>query len=161
MSLKVLFIGGTGNISLPCVAEAVAAGHRLSVFNRGTTSVDLPRSVTTITGDLKDMAYRELGRVGFDVICQFITFTPEQMADDIAAFAGGTGQFIFISSASVYKKPPRRYVITEETPTINPSSAQAGCPGPLCGRVTPFARCCQRFSTKATPSDAGCSRENQ
>ena len=36
------------------------------------------------------------------------------------AFAGGTGQFIFISSASVYKKPPQRYVITEETPTINP-----------------------------------------
>ena len=28
MSLKVLFIGGTGNISLPCVAEAVAAGHQ-------------------------------------------------------------------------------------------------------------------------------------
>jgi 3-hydroxyisobutyrate dehydrogenase-like beta-hydroxyacid dehydrogenase len=35
MSLKVLFIGGTGNISLPCVAGAVAAGHRVSVFNRG------------------------------------------------------------------------------------------------------------------------------
>jgi 3-hydroxyisobutyrate dehydrogenase-like beta-hydroxyacid dehydrogenase len=39
MSLKVLFIGGTGNISLPCVAEAVTAGHRVSVFNRGKTSV--------------------------------------------------------------------------------------------------------------------------
>ena len=120
MSLKVLFIGGTGNISLPCVAEAVTAGHRVSVFNRGKTSVDLPPSVTTIAGDLKDTAYRELGRAGFDVVCQFITFTPEQIADDIAAFAGGTGQFIFISSASVYEKPPRRYVITEETPTINP-----------------------------------------
>lgn len=27
MSEKVLFIGGTGNISLPCVAEAVSAGY--------------------------------------------------------------------------------------------------------------------------------------
>jgi putative NADH-flavin reductase len=79
MSLKLLFIGGTGNISLPCVAEAAAAGHRVSVFNRGTTSVDLPQSVTTIAGDLGDTAYRELGRAGFDVVCQFITFTPEQM----------------------------------------------------------------------------------
>src|ERR1700722_3907364 len=41
MSLKVLFIGGTGNISLPCVAEAGTAGHRVSVFNRGKTSVHL------------------------------------------------------------------------------------------------------------------------
>ena len=135
MSLKVLFIGGTGNISLSCVAEAVTAGHRVSVFNRGKTSVDLPQSVTTIAGDLKDTAYRELGRAGFDVVCQFITFTPEQMADDIAAFAGGTGQFIFISSASVYEKPPRRYVITEETPTINPfwtySQNKIACEGML------------------------------
>jgi uncharacterized protein YbjT (DUF2867 family) len=131
MSLKVLFIGGTGNISLPCVAEAVKAGHRVSVFNRGKTSVDLPPSVTTIAGDLKDAAYRELGRAAFDVVCQFITFTPEQMADDIKVFAGGTGQFIFISSASVYEKPPRRYVITEETPTVNPfwtySQNKIGC----------------------------------
>ena len=73
MSLKVLFIGGTGNISLSCVAEAVTAGHRVSVFNRGRQSVDLPRGVTTIAGDLKDTAYRELGRAGFDVVCQFIS----------------------------------------------------------------------------------------
>ena len=76
--------------------------------------------MTTVAGDLNDTDYRKLGRAGFDVVCQFITFTPEQMADDIAVFGGGTGQFIFISSASVYQKPPRRYVITEETPTVNP-----------------------------------------
>ena len=31
-----------------------------------------------------------------------------------------TGQYIFISSASVYEKPARHYVITEKTPTVNP-----------------------------------------
>jgi nucleoside-diphosphate-sugar epimerase len=121
MSLKVLFIGGTGNISLPCVTEAVKAGHRVSVFNRAKTAVDLPRGVTMIAGDLKDAAiYSQLGRAGFDVVCQFIAFTPEQVATDVAAFSGGTGQFIFISSASVYEKPPRRYMITEKTPAVNP-----------------------------------------
>ena len=35
MSLNILFVGGTGNISLPCVEEAVRAGHRVTVFNRG------------------------------------------------------------------------------------------------------------------------------
>jgi nucleoside-diphosphate-sugar epimerase len=121
MSLKVLFIGGAGNISLPCVGEAVAAGHRVSVFNRGATIADLPPDVTIIRGDIKDgAAYRALGKGGFDVVCQFIAFAPAQLADDIAAFSGGVGQYIFISSASVYEKPPRGFVTTEKTPTVNP-----------------------------------------
>ena len=121
MSLKVLFIGGTGNISLSCVAEAVEAGHRVFLFNRGKTPVDLPKGVTTIAGDLKDAgAYRQLGKSGFDAVCQFIVFTPDQIAQDIATFSGGTGQYVFISSASVYQKPPLSFVITEKTPTVNP-----------------------------------------
>ncbi len=121
MSLNVLFIGGTGNISLSCANEALKAGHRVSMFNRARTAVELPLGVTTIAGDLTDAAiYRQLGKAGFDVVCQFIVFTPEQMAEDVAAFSGGTGQYIFISSASVYEKPARHYVITEKTPTVNP-----------------------------------------
>jgi len=58
--------------------------------------------------------------VAFDVVCQFIAFTPTQMAEDVAAFSGRVGQYIFISSASVYEKPPRHYIITEKTPTVNP-----------------------------------------
>jgi nucleoside-diphosphate-sugar epimerase len=49
-----------------------------------------------------------------------MAFLPEQMASDIEIFRGHTGQYIFISSASVYEKPPRHYVITEKTPTVNP-----------------------------------------
>jgi nucleoside-diphosphate-sugar epimerase len=121
MPLRVLFIGGTGNISLPCVAAAVAAGHQVTVFNRGSTAVRLPADVASIAGERNDAeAYRELGKAGFDVVCQFIVFTPEQMARDIQTFSGGAGQYIFISSASVYEKPPRHHVITEQTPTLNP-----------------------------------------
>ena len=121
MPLRVLFIGGTGNISLPCVAAAVAAGHQVTVFNRGSTAVRLPTGVASIVGDMNDAeAYRELGKAGFDVVCQFIAFTPEQIAEDVSVFSGGTGQYIFISSASVYEKPPKHYVITEKTPTVNP-----------------------------------------
>jgi nucleoside-diphosphate-sugar epimerase len=132
MALKVLFIGGTGQISLPCVAAAVAAGHDVCVFNRGATGAELPAGVTSITGDMKDGAgYARLGETSWDVVCQFMVFTPEQMERDIATFAGKTGQYIFISSASVYEKPARHYVITEKTPTINPywgySQAKIAC----------------------------------
>ena len=121
MPLKVLFIGGAGNISAPCVIEAAAAGHQVSVFNRGATIADLSPSVTHLRGDIRDAAaYRTLGKGGFDVVCQFIAFTPAQVAEDIDVFSGGVGQYIFISSASVYEKPPRGFVISEKTPTVNP-----------------------------------------
>lgn len=132
MALNVLFVGGTGQISLPCVEYAVAQGHKVSVFNRGQRHEKLPDGVTSIVGDMKDPAsYRKLGDMGFDVVAQFMVFTPEQMEEDIATFAGKTKQYIFISSASVYEKPARHYIITENTPAVNPywaySQAKIAC----------------------------------
>lgn len=121
MALNILFIGGTGQISLPCVERAVKAGHKVSVFNRGIRDEKLPKKVKSIAGDMSDAAaYRKLGKKEWDVVCQFMAFTPEQMQADIATFTGSASQYIFISSASVYEKPPRHYVITEKTPAVNP-----------------------------------------
>ncbi len=121
MAASILFIGGTGQISLPCVHEAVAAGHQVSVLNRGKTSVPLPKGVTVIAGDMDDAAtYGALGDRKFDVVCQFRAYTAAQMKKDIATFAGKTGQYVFISSASAYQKPARHYIITERTPLENP-----------------------------------------
>jgi nucleoside-diphosphate-sugar epimerase len=119
--MKVLFVGGTGQISLPCVELALAAGHEVSVFNRGQRHEPLPAGVRSIVGDMHDAAsYAQLGKENWDVVAQFMVFTPDQMQQDIATFTGKTGQYIFISSASVYRKTPHAYVITEQTPAINP-----------------------------------------
>lgn len=120
MALSVLFVGGTGQISYPCVERAVAQGHHVSVYNRGKRLADLPAGVTSIIGELAGPEYADLARANFDVVCQFIAFTPDQVARDIEVFAGHCGQYIFISSASVYEKPASHYVITEKTPAINP-----------------------------------------
>jgi nucleoside-diphosphate-sugar epimerase len=50
----------------------------------------------------------------------WIAFTPEDIHRDLQLFSGRTGQFVFISSASAYQKPPSHYLITEETPLENP-----------------------------------------
>lgn len=119
--MNILFVGGTGQISLPCVEQAIAAGHKVAVFNRGTSDEALPAGVESIVGDMNDAAaYGALGSRKFDTVCQFMVFRPEQMDRDIAVFSGNTSQYIFISSASVYEKPPRHYIITEKTPAINP-----------------------------------------
>ena len=85
MALNVLFIGGTGQISYPCVERAVAAGHHVSVFNRGLRSALLPAGVSSIVGELGSGAYAELAKVNYDVVCQFIAFTPDQIARASAA----------------------------------------------------------------------------
>ncbi len=132
MSLNVLFVGGTGQISLPCVELAVKAGHKVSVFNRGQRDAALPAGVTSIVGDMKDpVSYRKLGETRWDVVAQFMVFTPDQMQQDIDTFTGKTGHYLYISSASVYEKPARHYVITEKTPAVNPywaySQAKIAC----------------------------------
>ena len=56
----------------------------------------------------------------FDVVVDWIAFTPADIERDLRLFSGKTDQFIFISSASAYQKPPEHYIITEETPLENP-----------------------------------------
>ncbi|RKF20165.1 NAD-dependent epimerase/dehydratase family protein [Alginatibacterium sediminis] len=119
--MKVLFIGGSGQISLACVHEALKNGHQVSVFNRGSYDWgDLP--VEQIVGDLnQDHDYLPLANMGFDVVCQFMLFTPEQMQRDIKVFEQAKNcHYIFISSASAYHKPLPELAVTESLELYNP-----------------------------------------
>src|SRR4051812_26170055 len=118
--MKILYIGGTGEISYACVAAGAAAGQQITVFNRGRNDEPLPLGVRTIRGELNDATYRDLGDGGFDVICQFLAYAPEQIEKDLAIFGGKIAQYVFISTASAYQKPPTDWRITEATPLANP-----------------------------------------
>lgn len=120
--MKVLFIGGTGNISTSCTREAVSHGIELYHLNRGKKSTEFEGEVTTLRADIKNReeVRRTLGDLEFDVVVNWLAFRPEDVEADIELFTGRTGQYIFISSASVYHKPPRHYMITESTPAYNP-----------------------------------------
>jgi nucleoside-diphosphate-sugar epimerase len=122
-ALKVLFIGGTGIISSACSRRAVDVGLDLTVLNRGTTTTRvLPEGVRVVQADIRDAASvsAALGTETFDVVADFIAFTPEHVQTDIDLFAGRTGQYVFISSASAYQKPVGRLPIVESTPLRNP-----------------------------------------
>jgi nucleoside-diphosphate-sugar epimerase len=119
MTLSVLYIGGAGQISAPCVEASLAAGHDVTILNRNKTALLLPEGVKRLVGDMNGDAYGELGERRFDVVAQFRLYTPDQMKRDIATFTGKTGQYVFVSSASVYEKPVRHYLMTERTPLEN------------------------------------------
>ena len=119
--MRLLFLGGTGNLSTACAHEAVALGHSLAVLTRGQQADRLPASVERIRGDAADPATLEgLATRHFDVVVDFIAYDAEAVKRDVHAFSGRVSQYVFISTASVYEKPPRHYVVTEETPLGNP-----------------------------------------
>jgi nucleoside-diphosphate-sugar epimerase len=119
--MKVLFIGGTGEISHSCVVRAVDFGCDVTVFNRGRSTAALPADVKQVTGRLEnDDEYRALATERYDVVCQFLAYEMEIVQRDIEIFGGRCGQYLFISTASAYRKPPQHYVITESTPLENP-----------------------------------------
>ena len=61
-----------------------------------------------------------LGNMTFDVVVDFVAFAPEHVRQDVDLFAGRTGQYVFISSASAYQTPPTHLPIVESTPLRNP-----------------------------------------
>ena len=120
--MRILFIGGTGNISTDCTLEALGKGHEVVHLNRGRSIRTAPAGVETIEADAKDRATVEaaLGKRTFDVVTDWIAFTVEDIERDISLFRDRTAQYVFISSASAYQKPPSHYLITESTPLFNP-----------------------------------------
>jgi nucleoside-diphosphate-sugar epimerase len=122
--LKALFIGGTGLLSSACAERAIADGWELALMTRGLPEkYPIPAGAEFLQGDVHGdpQALRSLlrGRA-FDVVVDWIAYLEADIERDIGLFRDCTRQFIFISSASAYQKPPAHYLITEETPLENP-----------------------------------------
>lgn len=120
--MNILFIGGTGIISTACTELAVQRGIEVTLLVRGQHQRRLPANVKILTADVHDLssARRALAGASFDAVVDWIAFTPQDIERDLELFRGCTRQFVFISSASAYQKPPSHYLITESTPLGNP-----------------------------------------
>ncbi|HEY7371863.1 MAG TPA: NAD-dependent epimerase/dehydratase family protein [Polyangia bacterium] len=125
--MKILFIGGTGNISSTITRQLAEAGHEVHLLNRGKTlKYPLPKGAKVLAHDIHGGAPpAALRGARYDVVVDWIAFTVPHIERNLAWFGGGpeaasTGQFVFISSASAYQKPPVHPVITESTPLVNP-----------------------------------------
>jgi len=131
--MKVLFIGGTGNISSACTRLALERGIDVYHLNRGNSENPFKKTVKTLIADInKILQLKELLKEHlFDVVVNFIAYVPNDIQRDYELFRDKTDQYIFISSASAYQKPPLHPIITESTPLKNPywqySRDKIGC----------------------------------
>jgi len=119
--MKVLFIGGTGNISTSVSKLCIERGIDLYLLNRGMRKVQIP-GAKTIIADISNTfeAANALKEHHWDVVVNWIAYNVKDIETDINLFRNKTKQYIFISSASAYQKPPSHPVITESTPLYNP-----------------------------------------
>lgn len=120
--MKVLFIGGTGIISSACSALALSQGMELSLLNRGQSSRPTPAGAEVIQADIRDPAAVKAAITGrrWDAVVDFISFTPGHVQAALDAFAGKMGQYVFISSASAYRKPAVALPVVESNLLHNP-----------------------------------------
>jgi nucleoside-diphosphate-sugar epimerase len=117
--MRVLFLGGTGNISTACVEHALTRGHQVGILTRGRRPV--PAGVEAIAGDRDDPAsLRGAAERRWDAVVDFLAYTPPQVEMALEAFGGRTGQYVFIGTAAAYDKVAARLPITEDAPLANP-----------------------------------------
>jgi nucleoside-diphosphate-sugar epimerase len=120
--MKVLFIGGTGTISTAISRQLLAQETELYLLNRGNRNQVFSGPVTEIRCDINNEAEaaEKLKGLSFDVVADFIAFKRDQAERDFRLFKDKTKQYIFISSASAYQKPPSDYRVSEGTILSNP-----------------------------------------
>ena len=126
--MKVLFIGGNGNISWWCVEEAISCGYEVYELNRGRTRATrraLQPQVHEIIADINDeeAVSTALEDRSFDVICDFICFNGKQAEQRVRYFTGKCKQYIVISSEAVYCRDSSYLPFRESTPQYDDNVA--------------------------------------
>lgn len=107
--LRILILGGTGFTGPFQVAQALARGHQVTVFNRGRRPVpEWGGRVEQLQGDRETGDLQALQGREWDVCIDNPTTLPAWVRDAGRVLRGRIGHYIFVSSISVYAdgRPP-------------------------------------------------------
>jgi nucleoside-diphosphate-sugar epimerase len=140
------------------------------LVTRGRTPV--PSGYRAFCADCRDPAALGVVAAEFapEVVINFIGYQPAGIETDLAVFRDRISQYVFISSATVYAKPPPRLPITEDTPLGNPfwdyAQAKLACERRLLrahaeeGFPATIVRPSHTYSNRWIPSPFGSSTYN-
>jgi 2'-hydroxyisoflavone reductase len=102
--MRILIMGGTAFVGRHIARAAIDAGHQVTLFHRGQTGANLFPEATHLTGDRND-SLAVLGQGEWDATVDVSAYFPRQVAAVASALDGRGGQYLFISSCSVYRTP--------------------------------------------------------
>ena len=107
--MKILFLGGTQFVGRHMVEAALAKGYEVTLFNRGRTNAHLFPEAEKIKGD-RDGGLEPLAGKTWDAVVDVNGYVPRLVRDSANFLKGSVGQYIFVSTGSVYdftKLPPK------------------------------------------------------
>ncbi|NSW58155.1 MAG: NAD-dependent epimerase/dehydratase family protein [Armatimonadetes bacterium] len=109
--LDTLIVGGSGFVSGTLARTALECGHNVWIVTRGEKP--LPQGVRPVTVDRKnDAAFQDAiagCRQDWDLVVDCIGYQPEDARQDIRAFSGRAGHFVFISTDFVFDPAKRAF----------------------------------------------------
>ncbi len=120
--LKILVLGGTAFLGPSVIHEARARGHEITLFNRGRTNADMFPDLERLVGDRDGQLDALRGRQ-WDVCLDNSGYIPRMVKESAELLAPGIGQYVFISSISVYKDFSQRG-LNEDSPVAVISDEQ-------------------------------------
>jgi len=103
---SLLILGGTGFLGPAVVEAALARGYTVTLFNRGKTRPELFPDLEKLRGNRdpnKDEGLKALEGRKFDAVVDTSGYVPRIVRASAELLAKNVGQYIFISSISVYK----------------------------------------------------------
>lgn len=118
---KVLLLGGTGTLSMGVLKEALNKGWDVAVLNRGLNKANIPDNVHRFIGDFKNIeTWKETVQLyKFDVVVDFLSRNPADISRVFPVLKNICKQYIFISSACVYRRNEDDFPIKEDSPKPN------------------------------------------
>ncbi|WP_374561804.1 NAD-dependent epimerase/dehydratase family protein [Ideonella sp.] len=124
-SLNLLVLGGTVFLGRHVVDSALAAGHRVTVFNRGRRSIDWPGPVRALVGD-RDGDTSALRGQAFDAVIDCSGYRPAQITSVAQALGPALPFWVFVSTISVVARFPPGLPHDEHTPVTTDTQGYGG-----------------------------------
>ena len=101
-----LLLGGPQFVGRHVIEAALAAGHRVTTLNRGTTNADLFPETERLIGDRNgDLSI--LGERDWDAVIDSSGYVPRTVRTAAQKLRGRTGAYVFVSTTGVYSETDR------------------------------------------------------
>ena len=127
--MRALLLGGTRFVGLRLLRALHAAGHQVTILNRGRRQADLPSGIEKLEADRRDDAGMRRVLQGrardFDVVFDATGYQRPNLEPVVDLLGEHIKRYVFISSFAVYARP-QAFPIREDFATLEPGDKTGG-----------------------------------